>query len=230
MDFQLVIFDLDGVLTTANLYILHDIIPYWRSRGVKIALASHNGRAPTYLSSLGILSHFDTIVYFFPINSVDPHLYPKNKAHLVATVLTYYPGIPHHEILFFDDSFSNCYEVSKMGVRTCNVNPDIGFNGECINWADGVVGVTAFHTISRKLVKSMYAKRTSKCDKADDKVDDKAGNPEIYGKADDKAGKAGKDGERSKEDLFLYDLGMLIDLETNSDSLPLNLAPLLLYL
>lgn len=133
MDFELAIFDLDGVLTTADVEFVKSVLRSWKRKGIKIALASHNGRAPLYLRDLGIRHYFNNIVHFYPAKLQS--CFSRNKAHLVATVLTYYPEISLDKVIFFDDMFGNCHFVSRMGIRTCNVNPRYGFDVDCLRWA-----------------------------------------------------------------------------------------------
>lgn len=149
MPLKLVVFDLDGVLTTGDELVIRESLSQLRSNGIKIALASQNARGSLALEVLNIREFFDCVVSKHPFyitsgtdwNSRDDYLtaVASHKQLLVKLVSRQFPDVECHEAVFFDDMLYNCRHVYRLGLHCCAVNSNKGFNEDCVNWMKNLV-------------------------------------------------------------------------------------------
>jgi len=138
---ELVIFDLDGTLHSFNDISnnkatikkeIIDILDTLKTKGIKIALASLNSCAKTYLEKYNILDYFDYIEY------KNWGLYGDFKTDLFENI-SEKSKIPFQKMLFFDDRLSHCEEASLLKIKNIYVN-----RNTLLSWNDLYNGMSLF--------------------------------------------------------------------------------------
>ena len=138
---ELVIFDLDGTLHSFNDISnnkatikkdIIDILDTLKTKGIKIALASLNSCAKTYLEKYNILDYFDYIEY------KNWGLYGDFKIDLFENI-SEKSKIPFQKMLFFDDRLSHCEEASLLKIKSIYVN-----RNTLLSWNDLYNGMSLF--------------------------------------------------------------------------------------
>lgn len=141
---QLVIFDLDETLRVGK-YLARDvvqIIKFLRNNNIKIALASLNIESVYFLKFYGIYDLFDNITHrtslfeFFNKYSSkeDEYDYLKlrslDKTYMLNKILLKM-NKQSENVLFFDNNIKHCEEANKLGIRSIQVDENVG-----ITWKD----------------------------------------------------------------------------------------------
>ncbi len=117
--YKLVIFDLDDCLIHEGFdepIICDDtieILKYLKNMDVKISLASHNYQGLEILKRIGLYEYFDPQLCcaFFD---------DTKKKHLASIIST--SGIPHEDIIFFDDLDCNIIYGRSIGIQSIRVD------------------------------------------------------------------------------------------------------------
>ena len=141
---KLVIFDLDDTLHyhSINYMPKHiiDILKFFKSYNVRIAMASLNTRAYDYVYHYKIDKYFSSIELRKEKWNVSSRSEREEntlltKHYMFCRLLKRF-GCEPREVLFFDDSNQHIYTAQSLGIHCVKVDPAF-----CIRWKDVIKGL-----------------------------------------------------------------------------------------